>query len=452
MTKRLIFAILGTTIAALLLAGLGTLAISRNRTRNSTEKDLRREVVALADGLSTQTGAADANAARPAAILAVVRRVLHLEGFEVLTVRNGKVTTGALPKGLTATDVPAETMAVGQVLSGKTRNIVYAAAAADLPVQKAKAVFVVTRKPASSTWPIGWFLWASAVTVVLGALVAAALGKRLTKPVREADAVARRLAAGELSARLPEPPASETDELADLARSINAMATHLERSQGLEQQFLMSVSHDLRTPLTSIRGYAEAITDGATKDPAWAAGVILTESRRLERLVRDLLDLAKLQANGFSLDLRPTDLAALAAEGLEGFGPDAARSGVRLVAQAGGSVMANVDRDRTAQVLANLVENAMKYARTTVTVGAVALGGVALVWVDDDGPGIPPADQPHVFERLYVARQEPMRKESGSGLGLAIVRELVVAMGGTVAAESAPSGGARMVVRFRLVT
>jgi two-component system sensor histidine kinase ChvG len=105
-----------------------------------------------------------------------------------------------------------------------------------------------------------------------------------------------------------------------------------------------------------------------------------------------------------------------------------------------------------AQVVANLIENAVKYARTTVAVTVNADAGYGVVTVDDDGPGIPPEDLPFVFERLYVAGREPVRRESGSGLGLAIVRELLEAMGGRVTAEPRPSGGTRLAVRLLLVT
>ncbi len=247
---------------------------------------------------------------------------------------------------------------------------------------------------------------------------------------------------------MPEPTAKADDELADLARSINVMASNLERSQGLEQQFLLSVSHDLRTPLTSIQGYAEAITDGVIADPREGAGVILSESRRLDRLVGDLLDLARLEARTFSLHMQRVDLAAVVAATVVGFQPDAAASGltVREDVRAAAPVLA--DGDRLAQVVANLIDNAMKFARTTVTVGVTAGSGQAALWVDDDGPGIAEADRPHVFERLYVTRHEPIRRESGSGLGLAIVRELAEAMGGSAVAEAAPGGGARLVVRL----
>ena len=111
----------------------------------------------------------------------------------------------------------------------------------------------------------------------------------------------------------------------------------------------------------------------------------------------------------------------------------------------------DADRDRLGQVAANLVENAKNYAKSTITVAARMVDGVPMLWVDDDGPGIAPGDRPHVFERLYRTSQQPVRAENSSGLGLAIVAELTAAMHASVAAEQTPSGGARLVVRFRVV-
>jgi len=244
-----------------------------------------------------------------------------------------------------------------------------------------------------------------------------------------------------------EPRANHHDELAELSRSVNGMAAALERSRSLEQQFLLSVSHDLRTPLTSIRGYAEAINDGNV-DPQRAAAVIRAESARLERLVADLLDLAKLQAKSFTFHLQSVDLSAAAhtvTDAAAGSQP-----GITFQPVTSGPLMVSADQDRLAQALAKLVENSGRYARRVVIVSARAEGEWAIVTVDDDGPGIAPDDLPHVFERLYVSRHQPERKESSSGLGLAIVRELVTAMGGEVMAGAAPTGGARMSIRLRL--
>jgi two-component system sensor histidine kinase BaeS len=246
---------------------------------------------------------------------------------------------------------------------------------------------------------------------------------------------------------VPEPPPGAHDEVADLSRSINAMAGALERSRGLDQQFLLAVSHDLRTPLTSIRGYAEALADGTTGDAAQAGNVILSESRRLERLVRDLLELARLDARLFSLEPDDVELHELVAACVDGFGPEAATAGVDVVLEVAPAVV-RADPDRLAQVVANLLDNALKWARSSVRVELATAGGWATVSVADDGAGIAEADRPHVFERLYVARRDPERRESGAGLGLAIVRELVVAMGGEVGADAGPDGGARLWFRL----
>jgi two-component system sensor histidine kinase BaeS len=268
--------------------------------------------------------------------------------------------------------------------------------------------------------------------------------------VRQVDDAARRIAGGELATRLPDPPAGATDELSDLVRSVNAMAAELQRSRDLEQQFLLSISHDLRTPLTSIRGYAEAISDNTTTDPAWAAGVIGAEAQRLDRLVQDLLDLARLRARSFSLHPAPVDLGEVVRVAAEAFRPDADEAGVQLLVTTPAGITIHADGERVAQVVANLVQNALKFARAQVSVGVSSAGGTGVVAVDDDGPGIPADDLPHVFERLYVAGHQPVRRESGSGLGLAIVSELVDAMGGQVGAQSSPIGGARLAARFPL--
>ena len=162
------------------------------------------------------------------------------------------------------------------------------------------------------------------------------------------------------------------DELANLAHAINAMASELDVARGHERAFLLSVSHDLRTPLTSIRGYAEAIADGTvdgTDARIRAADVISSESRRLERLVADLLDLARLDAHQFSLHPTPVDARAVVRDAVEAFGPAAADIGVALDGRRRRRrCRPTLDRERLAQIVANLVENALKFATTRVAV------------------------------------------------------------------------------------
>jgi two-component system sensor histidine kinase BaeS len=447
-TRRLVLAIVATTVATLIVAGLGTLILARAGARATTEKELRRQASELVAGVASLADRPTGD--RPVLALNVFARAFHLDDVAALYIGPGGRLTGTLPQGVSEDDLSLSRLEAGEVVSGHHGDLVYAAASQ--ATTRGTLVVVASRHADAGLGPAGrWFVLAAAGSALLAAIVAFTLGRRLVRPVRQVDDAARAIAGGELTTRLPDPPAGATDELSDLVRSVNAMATELQRSHDLEQQFLLSISHDLRTPLTSIRGYAEAISDGATSDPAWAAGVIGSEAQRLDRLVQDLLDLARLRARTFSLHPSSLDLGDVVRTAAEAFRPDAADAGVQLLVTAPPGVTVHADGERVAQVVANLVQNALKYADRQISIGVSVAGPAAVIAVDDDGPGIPTADLPHVFERLYVAGHHPARKESGSGLGLAIVRELVEAMGGRVGAERSPIGGARLVARFPLV-
>jgi two-component system sensor histidine kinase BaeS len=447
MTRRLFLAILATTVATLIVAGVGTLVLAHGRARAETERDLRRQADQLVAGVADLADRPQGD--RPMVAINAFERALRLDGVAAIVVGPAGAIAGTLPQGISEADIHVDRLQAGEIVSGNHGDLVYAAA--PRATSRGTLVVVASRRADAGLGPAGrWFVVAAAISAVLAAVVALTLGRRLARPVRQVDDAARAIAGGAFSTRLPEPPAGSTDELAELVRSINAMAAELERSHALEQQFLLSVSHDLRTPLTSIRGYAEAIRDGATTDPRWASGVILSEARRLERLVRDLLDLARLRTRSFSLHSVPVDLGEVAGVVAEGFRPDTDAAGLALVVERTSPAVVSADPDRVAQVVANLIENAVKYARTTVGVAVTVEAGSGVVTVDDDGPGIPPEDLPFVFERLYVAGREPVRRESGSGLGLAIVRELLEAMGGRVEAQPRAGGGTRLVVRLLL--
>ncbi len=208
------------------------------------------------------------------------------------------------------------------------------------------------------------------------------------------------------------------------------------------------MSHELKTPLTSIRGYAEAIDEGAVA-PADGARVIGAEADRLERLVRDLLDLARFGRADFSVATEPVELGLVAELAVERHLPGARELQVKLVHDpAGGDgTWALGDEQRLLQVTSNLIENAL---RLTPAGGAVTVserdGTIA---VRDTGPGLSPEDLPHAFERFYLHDRYRSERVVGSGLGLAIVRELVSAMGGSVQASAAPGGGAVFSVELR---
>lgn len=443
MTRRLTLVILGTVAATLLFAGFGTLALARLGARDQTTRDLRAQATDIASAIK------NLDDQRQVGILNQLRKALNLEGINIVRYGPGGRTVDALPDGVSSDDLDLAKLRDGKVLTGGSGSLVYAAAPAPLALprrqlpQDALAVVVLTRKVDPLLRPaVGWFVVASIGTLAIGALVAWRFGRRLTRPIRQAEEATRRITAGDLSARVPVPPHHGDDEVASLVTSINTMAEVLERSKGVERQFLLSVSHDLRTPLTSIRGYAEAIADGALPDTAQGGTVILSEARRLERLVGDLLDLAKLESRSFSLTHEPVDLVTVAEGTVDGFRHEASDAGVTLETRGDSTAVVDGDPDRLAQVAANLVQNALKFAHSRIEVTVEAANGWARLSVSDDGPGIASEDLPHVFERLYASRHQPQHKEVGSGLGLAIVRELVTAMGGTVQATAADTGGA----------
>ena len=230
------------------------------------------------------------------------------------------------------------------------------------------------------------------------------------------------------------------------------MAASLERAQRTERDFLLSVSHDLRTPLTSISGWAEALADGTAPDTGAAGRTILAEARRLDRLVRDLLDLARLQAHAFTLRPEPVDLRDVATGTAEGLRPDFEDSGLVLEVDVPATpVIVAGDADRLAQIAGNLLENAGRHAARVIRVGVATEGADAMLVVTDDGVGIPPEARAAVFERLHADVRPTARTGQGTGLGLAIVRELARAMGGDVDALEADGGGARLLVRLPLV-
>jgi len=297
---------------------------------------------------------------------------------------------------------------------------------------------------ASSAWRpfLGDLLLAAAAGVALAAVLSFLVARSIARPIRRIAAATRKLAADE--SHEPLPPEG-TAELASLAQAFNQLAEDLAASREAERNFLLSVSHELKTPLTAIRGYAEGLADGAF-EPEEAARTIGVESQRLERLVHDLLDLARMNRSTFSVRNEPVDLSEIAREVALRHETAAAHLHVTLVAE-GDESWVEGDYDRLLQVASNLVENALREtpAGGTVTVRAEA----AHMIVADTGPGIAAEDLPHVFERFYLYDKIGKGRPVGSGLGLAIVRQLVTAMRGDVRVESVPGEGATFVVSLR---
>jgi len=252
----------------------------------------------------------------------------------------------------------------------------------------------------------------------------------------------RSLAEGES----PEPlPVEGSTELRQLSTAFNELSEELHRAQDAERAFLLTVSHELKTPLTAIRGHAEALADSVVS-PERAGEVIEREAQRLERLIKDLLDLARLRRRSFDVTLRATDLGEVAHEALARHMPQAQDYGVNLVLNADGPAGAIADGGRALQALSNLVENAIRCSSEGGTVAIVATPGrLAVV---DDGPGIEPEDLDRAFERFYLWERYGVARPVGSGLGLAIVAELATAMRGRVTVTSTRGHGSVFALEF----
>ena len=281
---------------------------------------------------------------------------------------------------------------------------------------------------------MGSLLLAGLGGVLLAVVLSFLLARRLTRPIGELSAATRRLARGEADVAVP---VRGEDELADLGTSFNEMSDELSRAREAQGRFLESVSHELRTPLTSIRGYAEALEEEAIP-PAESARVIGAEADRLERLVADLLDLARFGRSGFSVSREPVDLAGVVEEAVERHLPRAREIGVELSGAGAPGDWVLGDHDRILQAVSNLIENALRLTPAGGSVAVRAAGGA--ITVRDTGPGLDPEDIPHAFERFYLYGRYRSERPVGSGLGLAIVQELISAMGGTVEASSPAHG------------
>ncbi len=475
---RLVVAFVLLALGALTVAGTTTYLLTRATAKQTAINDLQNKADKLEEGVRVLVqgfAASDtATAGRPRLrTFTAIAQLLNLLDARIVFSSNGtgvdgstvvpRAAAGEIAQAFTLPDAlqnHVDILRVDQVMAGSTvtgwvNSTAFLARKIDVPGTPAlqNAIFILTAP--IKTDVVGragpYFLLAAGITLLIAAGVAFWLARRMTRPLRDMQRTARTLAGGDLSARA-EVGEHADDEVASLATTLNAMASQLEEARGSERAFLLSISHDLRTPLTSIRGYAEALADGTLDDSdpearKRAAAVIQNEARRLERLVRDLLDLSRLDSRQFSLHPRPCDAAEVVAAAAQAFEPAARDMGVALHVARDGAAAADLDPERLAQIVANLVENALKYATENVAVSMTHDSNTLAIAVADDGPGVPTADLPHVFERLYTGRGAAGRAV-GTGLGLAIVRELSHAMGGDVHAEANPTGGARFVVQL----
>ena len=294
----------------------------------------------------------------------------------------------------------------------------------------------------------------------LSVVVASAMARRFTTPLRRLTEASRGLAEGDLSRRVPPSEVrAGSSELAELAVQFNAMADRVEESVEIirldrdrSRDFLADVSHELRTPLAALRMFNELLEAGAAADPEARNEFIESSGQQIERLdwlAQNLLELSKLDSGLVLLDLRPDDLRAAVETAVEQTAAAATRRGVHVALHLPDApIRIRHDPQRIGQVVANLVANAIKFTPRdgSVTVDLAATPDGARIEVSDTGVGIDPAELPHIFERFYRGSQANEARGSGSGLGLAIVHSIVDMHGGTIEVESRVGSGSRFIV------
>jgi signal transduction histidine kinase len=281
---------------------------------------------------------------------------------------------------------------------------------------------------------------AGAVGVIIATVIAGVISRTIARPLQSVAQAAAGIAAGNYAERVP---VSGPLEVQAVAESFNHMSAQVQQAQQSQQDFLANVSHDLKTPLTSIQGYSQAIIDGATNDPVSAARIIHEEAGRMNRMVIELTDLARLNAGRLSMNWKAIDIGILTATVAERLAIVAREKKITLKADVGSLPTIAGDGDRLAQVLTNLISNAIKYTPPGGNVwvkSSMVQNGVQIT-VQDDGIGIPPEELPRIFERFYQV-DKARGPQRGTGLGLAIVAEIVQAHGGrlNVGSEGAGKG------------
>jgi signal transduction histidine kinase len=292
-----------------------------------------------------------------------------------------------------------------------------------------------------------YLLRAGLVGLIVALVIAALVSRSLLSPLRRVIKGSGEVAAGNYSVSVP---VSGATEVRELASSFNSMTAAVRGSQQTTREFLANITHELKTPLTSIRGYSQAMLDGTLSDDEGqrrAARVIDSESRRVLYLVEELLDLSRLESGQVEMRFEPIDLAELFARVIDIFSLRSQESGVELkTVLPDGLPSIRGDFDRLEQVLGNLLDNAFRHTTSGyVELVAQRQGQVVEISVTDTGEGIPSEDLHRVFERFYQAEA---RSGSGTGLGLAISREIVRAHGGEITATNHAEGGTR--IRFTL--
>jgi two-component system sensor histidine kinase BaeS len=424
-------------------------------------------------GAAIDTPAAQA---REAARVRTMVEQLRADGVEAVVIRRGRPEPDGLPARIVA-EVAAG-RSVSQVVRFRGRLLLAEGRPAGAESAGDGIVLLTPGVHVGAGAVLGRLWLALGAGLLAGAVAGVLLARRLGRPLRDAAVAARRISAGDRTVQLP---TAAPAEVAAVSAALNDLAVALATSENRQRTFLTSISHELRTPLTAMKGYAEALADGVVDGEAArrAGATMLAESERLDRLVEDLLALARLEADDFPLSPVRVDLLQIATDAAASWEPRCAAVGVPLrIEVPGHPVVVHTDPGRVRQVLDGLLENALRVVpqgapvviaafgeprepSTQQPAGPQALravgrfpaasplppyGGYGVLQVRDGGPGLTDEDLAVVFERGVLQERYRGVRKVGSGLGLALAHRLVRRLGGRIEAGHAAEGGARMTV------
>lgn len=438
--SRLFVAILATALVSTVLTVLVAEVLVRQRAQAQALHTLASNAAILAASPLRVTGAAERRHAS--------RLALRNAGSQgaVFALQGGSITH-LRPLDRRRASVVLRAIPSASVASGEAtiagRSMLYAASSGKL----GRIVLVRSARLGNgdaSPFAVAIVL-VGALGIAFSALLAWLIARRATQPLRELAALSARLPHLQEPPRIDRPTRAPREILA-LVDGFDEMARELTAARRAQRDFLLTASHELRSPISAILAHAEGIEDGAV-EPGAASAVIVVEARRLERLVRDLLDLARLDRREFEFVRERIALGAVAQTLLERHRARALALGVSLhVVQAEGETHVWADRERVVQAASNLIENALRVSSPGTEIELAVRDGVLAV--SDRGPGLSERERERAFERFYLHRQLGEAAHGGAGLGLAIVAELMRGMGGSASVHARAGGGTRFELRL----
>jgi signal transduction histidine kinase len=451
---RISIAFAAVIVLALLLAGASFVFMRRG----DREQQTLDHLAAVAPQVTLELRAVQRAGATPEQVAELIRQAARDEDVRVLLVDRRNVVTEDSEGGLTGKtlETPARTSGrslyhvwTGRGADGERLVFLYVPQpqfarlprAAGEPLDR--IVLAVPEATVARAWRdlLPGLLWAGAISLVISLIVAALLARSIARPLVALTRASEAMARGQFEHDIP---VRRNDEVGRLAKAFNIMAREVGRGHTQMRALIANVSHDLKSPLTSILGFSQALRDRDVEGAevvAETGGIIHDEAERVQLLVDDLLFLSEIESGQVPLLHDAVDLSVLARRCVRRFAPRLEAKGIAVTVDAANGLIVRGDAAKLERILDNLLDNAVKYAPSGAAVTVrVSDGDAVVVTVHNSGSYIPPEELPRIFERFYRRERARSGPQRGSGLGLAIARELAELHGGTLTAESDADG------------